>query len=249
MLYFLHGNDTENIQKKTNSLVSSLLKKKPNASFFKINTDNFKESDFEELLFGQALFEQKYIVQVNFVFEDLEIQKYLLGKLKEISSSDNVFIFQEKKITKAILNKIEKHANKLQEFSKTENKGRLFATEKGDFNLSDFNIFDVTTALGKRDKRNLWVLYQKTKYRNIPTEEVSGLLFWQIKAMLQTSKAKNYQETDLKPFVFGKAKIYLKNYSEKELRKMGSDLISIYHQARRSGTPFELALERFILNI
>lgn len=250
MLYFLYGNNREEIQKKTKTLVNSLLEKKPNASFFKIDTENFKEADFEELLFSQALFEQKYIVQVDFVLEDKLIQNYIFKKIKEIASSKNIFIFQEGVLNKETLNKIKKEANKIQEFNeKKEKKERLFATEKGGFNLGDFNIFDIATAFGKRDRQALWILYQKTKYKNIPTEEVSGIIFWQIKVLLEVCRVENTQQTDLKPFVFNKAKNYLKNYSEKELRKIASNLISIYHKARRSEMPFDIALEKLILKL
>ncbi len=67
--------------------------------------------------------------------------------------------------------------------------------------------------------------------------------------MFQVLNSKNAGEAGLKPFVFNKAKNYLENYSKKELEKISSDLVSIYHNARRSQMEFGLALERFILRI
>ena len=92
-------------------------------------------------------------------------------------------------------------------------------------------------------------LYQKTKIKNIPPEEVSGIIFWQLKVMFQALNSKSASEAELKPFVFNKTKGYLKNYSEAELKQMSSNLISIYHEARRGGLEFNLALEKFILEI
>ena len=249
MLYFLYGEDIDKSKKKLDSLLNLLFIKKPNASFFKLDLDNFNESKLEELLFGQGLFEQKYIIQMDFLFEDKFVQDFILNKLKEISESENVFLFREKRASKPILKKIEKYASKIQEFSLKESGGRSFATRNGDFKIDDFNIFDLATCFGNRNKKDLWVLYQKTKNKNIPTEEVSGILFWQLRVMFQVLNSNNAVEAGLKPFVFNKAKIYLKKYSEKELKKMSSDLVSIYHKSRRGLCEFDLALEKFILEI
>ncbi|MCK5285651.1 MAG: hypothetical protein KAJ58_00275 [Candidatus Pacebacteria bacterium] len=249
MLYFLYGNNTQKAKKKLDSLLDLLFIKKPNASFFKLDLDNFNESKLEELLFGQGLFEQKYIIQMDFLFEDKDTQDFILNKLKEISESENIFLFKEKKINKPILKKIEKYATKVQEFSLKENGGRTFATRNGDFQINDFNIFDLATCFGNRNKKDLWVLYQKTKNKNISTEEVSGILFWQLRVMFQALNSKNAVEANLKPFVFNKAESYLKKYSEEELKKISSDLVTIYHDARRGLCEFDLALEKFILEI
>ena len=48
---------------------------------------------------------------------------------------------------------------------------------------------------------------------------MSGIIFWQLKVMFQVLGSQNASQAGLKPFVFNKAKGYLKNYSEKELKK------------------------------
>ena len=248
MIYFLHGDDTQKSKEKLKSLLATLFSKKPNASFFKLDIDNFDEVKLDEFIQSQGLFEKKYIIQMDGLFEDKSIAKFIVDKLEDLQKSENIFIFLEKKITKPVLKKIEKYATKIQEFSVKE-KGRSFATKNGNFNLGGFNIFDLATCFGNRNKKDLWVLYQKTKIKNIPPEEVSGIIFWQLKMMFQVLNSKNALEADLKPFVFSKAKGYLKNYSEEELKKMSSALVSIYHNARRGGLEFDLALEKFILEL
>jgi len=219
MLYFLHGNNTQKSRKKLHSLLDLLLKKKPNASFFKLDTDNFNEGKIEELLFSQGLFEQKYIVQLDSLFEDKEFSKFLIKKLKDLQESENIFICIENKISKSVLKKIEKYATKVQEFSLLKGKGRTFATKNGGFNINDFNIFDLATCFGNRNKKDLWVLYQKTKIKNIPPEEVSGILFWQLKMMFQVLNSKNAQEANLKPFVFNKSKVFFKKLFRRRIKK------------------------------
>ncbi|MEA2112943.1 MAG: hypothetical protein U9P50_03155 [Patescibacteria group bacterium] len=249
MIYSLHGGDNNLSREKLRSLLKSLFLKKPDAGFFKLDSDNFSEIKLEEFIKSQGLFEKKYIIQMDGLFEDKKISKSIVDRLEEIKESENIFIFIDKKIPKLVLKKIEKHAVKIQEFSLKKSNSRSFTTNKGDFEISDFNILELATYFGNRNKKDLWVLYQKTKLRDIPTEEVSGILFWQLKVMFQTLNSKNFTEAGLKPFVFNKAKGYLRNYSKEELKKMSSDLVSIYHEARRRGLEFDLALEKFILEL
>lgn len=249
MIYLLYGDDTKKSGEKLKSLLSFLFSKKPNVSFFKLDIDNFSETKLEEFIFSQGLFEQKYIVQLDGLLENKDFSELLIGKLEELQKSENIFIVLERKINNSLLKKIERYTTQKQEFSLKKNKERLFATEKGTFRLRDFKIFDLAIYFGNRDKKDLWVLYQKTKIKNIPAEEVCGILFWQLKVMFLVLKSQTVQQTGLKPFVFNEAKRYLKHYSEPELKKMSADLVFLYHNARRSGLTLDLALEKFILGL
>ena len=249
MFYCLYGDNTKKSREKLQSLLKSLFLKKPNAAFFKLETDNFTENKLDELIMSQGLFENKYIVQMDGLFEDKIISKILINKLIDLKESKNVFIFIENKIPKSILKKIEESSSQVQEFTFNQSKERTFATEQGGFKIEDFNIFDLATCFGNRNKKDLWVLYQKTRTRDIPSEEVSGIIFWQLKMMFLALNSRNSSEAGLKPFVFNKAKGYLKNYSEIELKKMSADLVYIYHNARRSGLSLDLALEKFVLEL
>ena len=40
MFYFLHGEDKDKARKKAHELIDGLTKKRPNASFFKIDSEN-----------------------------------------------------------------------------------------------------------------------------------------------------------------------------------------------------------------
>ena len=58
MLYILCGTDTARAREKLHSLLDSLFKKKPDASFFHIDDEQFEERQLEELISGQGLFER-----------------------------------------------------------------------------------------------------------------------------------------------------------------------------------------------
>lgn len=258
MFYLLYGSDFKKSREKLRGMVDSLLKKKPDASFFKLDISNFSEGQLEELISGQGLFEQKYIVQIDGLLEDKKSRDFVLDKIDEIAQSENIFIFIEENLDKVTLKKIEKIAQKVQEFDKKESGGRKFGVmgdlntlhgQGWNLNLKEFNIFDIADALGRKDKKELWVLLQKAIQRNIPTEEIHRILLWQIKTILIAQKSKDESESGLKTFVYNKSLRFSKNFREGELEKILSRLISIYHDARRGLCEFEVEMERFVLEI
>ena len=259
MLYLLHGTDFKKSREKLHSMINSLLKKKPDASFFKLDVSNFSESQLDEFILSQGLFEQKYIVQMDGLLENVKTRDSVMDKIKEISESDNIFVFIEENLTKPVLKKVEKVAQKVQEFnSVAKASGRKFGVvggpnalhgQGGELNLGEFNIFDLADAFGRRDKKSLWVLYQKAKMRNIPDEEIHGIINWQLRSVLVAKKSKDINESGLKPFVYNKSLRFAGNFQEGELETLSSKMVSIYHDARRGLVEFGMEMERFVLEI
>ena len=75
------------------------------------------------------------------------------------------------------------------------------------------------------------------------------MLFWIVKTMMLASSTASPEEAGLKPFVYNKAKRFLKNYKQKELNKILLDITSVIYKARKVGEPTTHALERFVLSI
>lgn len=243
MFYFLHGEDKEGARKKAHELIDSLTKKRPNAAFFKVDGENFSLGKLEEMIGGQGLFENKQIVFFDNVLEDKETKGAILEKIKEIAESPNAFVFLEGKTDKATVVKMEKSAEKVQEFGVAKNSG------VGKESKEKFNTFSLADVFGRRDKKNLWMLYQEALSQGVAPEEINGVLFWQLKSMIVASKSKSVDESGLKPYVFQKSKSFARNYSEEEMKKLSSALVSVYHDSRRGIHDFDIALERFVLNI
>ncbi len=239
MIYLLYGSDVEKSRNKLHDLVQTLLKKKPDASHLKITDENFDEAQLDEHISSSGLFASKSIIEVDNVFRNKDAKEVILKRIKDIAESDNIFVFLEGELNKTETAKFDKNAEKIQAFELKEE-----VEEK-----KDFNIFSLTDALGRRDRKQLWVLYTKAKQKGIADEEIHGILFWQIKAMLLALQTKTAQEAGLNPFVFSKSLGFSKNYSEPELKKISSDLISIYHNARRGIHDFDVALEKFVLTL
>lgn len=243
MFYFLHGEGGDKARKKAHEMIESLIKKRPNASFFKIDSGNFNFDRLEEMIGGQGLFENKQIVFFDNVLEDKEMKGAILEKIKEIGESPNAFIFLERKVDKATIEKIEKRAEKVQEFKFAGNEGKIKESKE------KFNTFSLADVFGRRDKKNLWVLYQEALSQGVAPEEINGVLFWQLKSMIVANKSKSANESGLKPHVFQKSKSFARNYTEEEMKKMSSALVSVYHDSRRGIHDFEISLEMFILSL
>ena len=247
MIYFYHGTDAESARKKAKITIDSLLLKKPDATLIKINDEDLSQDKIIELVGGQALFSSKYIVFLYKTFDNKGNKELILKNIKEIAGSDNIFIFAEGKMDKISLVKIEKNAEKTQEFLKKEKQLTKKETlaQKGE----KIDFFEFADALGKRDKRELWVLYQDALAEQVPAEEVHGIFFWQIKSMLLAKKCKTAEEAGMKSYPFQKAREYSRNYKDGELENFSSKLVSMYHEAHRGNTDFFIALEKFILEL
>lgn len=238
MIYFLYGKDTERARLKFDGLIGGLLKKKQNATLFRLNDLSWDEDYLNELVGGQGLFEKRYIVALNNTFLNKEAKEYILDCLEEMADSENIFIFLEEDIDKNTLEKIEKFAEKVQEFMLKTKEEKTF-----------FNIFAITDALGERDRKKTWVLYQKALADGLVAEEVFWRIVWQVRAMLASSGSSNANEAGQKPFVYSKSSRAAKNYSKEELTELSSDLTKLYHDSRRGITEFDIGLERLVLSI
>lgn len=111
----------------------------------------------------------------------------------------------------------------------------------------EFNTFALTDALVARDKKNLWVLYQKARKQGVSEQEIVPILVWQLKTMVLVAKT-SVSESGLKPFVYNKTKKSLEKYSLSEIENLYTQFVSMYHGARR-GSVLHTDLERAILSL
>ncbi len=237
MIYFLYGNDKFSSRKKMHSILDALCKKRPDAEIFKINTENFDYSKFEELIFSQGLFDSKYIVVTDNLFEDKNIKDFFIEKLPFIKDSANVFVSLESKVDVKSLKDIEKYSEKVQEFS-TKEDGKKF-----------FNVFGITDGILEKDKKRLWIDYLKTIQEGIPSEELHGIIFWQVKNMAIVSKVDSQKDCDLTPYQYKNALSGSRNYKDQDIERMMSDLVSMTHKVRSGEGDLDIMLEKWILGL
>lgn len=237
MLYYLKGKDSKKILDKAHAVARALLSKKPNSSVFNLSEENWSESLFSELLESQGLFEKRYIVFADRLFSNFG--EFLEDRIKEIKDSENVFLIIESLLSKKIDEKLTKYADKIDEVK----------SGKKDFKAEIFNIFSLTEALASRDKKKLWVLYNKARIGGIEAEEILPTLFWQIKTLLSVKLSKNPESLGLKPFVLGKARRACQKWQDEELQNLLSKFVSIYHETRLGLIDFDTELEKTILEM
>lgn len=186
MIYFYHGTDIEKGRKKAHDLIDSLLKKKPDASFFKVDSENFSVSQVQEYIESAGLFSSKYIVFLDRLCEKKEIKEEFVDLLKSISESENIFIILEGKIDKATLTKIEKKAEKTAVFDLEEKPEKPV-----------YNAFALADAFGKRNKKETWILYRKAIDAGEAPEALQGMLFWKVKTLILSGFSREWKKEEL----------------------------------------------------
>ena len=247
MLFLFYGTDKIKARQTAHKAVEAAQKKHAEAESFKLSVENFSLNKLDELIASQGLFYSGSIVFADSLFADTDISEILIKKIKEISESPNFFVFLEEKLNKKELEKFEKYAQKIENFEKPERK--LNKKEALALKGEKIDFFEFANALGERNKKLLWTLYQDALFDGVPSEEVHGIFFWQVKAMLSASRSMDAMEASLNPFVFSKSKNYAKNYGEEKLKEMSAKLFEMYHEAHRGNIDFAVMLEKFILEL
>ncbi|MBI2047651.1 MAG: hypothetical protein HYT27_00785 [Parcubacteria group bacterium] len=237
MIYLFYGNNTEENRRKCDMFLQKLFVKKPNASFFEYDSENFNTRDIEELAQGQGLFEREYIIVLSGALAVAETKDYILERLKILAESPHVFIFIEEKVEAAFVKQFITHAKK------------IWKSEKNKAQRADFNPFALGDALAARDRKKAWVLFCKSvDVEGLKPEQILGTLFSQVKNLLLVKRGEG-ENPGLHPFVFQKIKRCVKNYSIEELENLSASLVELYHNARRGACDMRVALELLILRI
>ena len=240
MIYFFYGENQPKKKKALSELLESQGFKNSNPSFW-VGSDNWSESSIEEHALSSGLFSTKNSIVLENIFENKDAKDFIFEKIKLLRDSDNIFIFLETKPPKEILSLFKKEAVSAVSFEPEEmsTSGR------------EFNIFALTDAFGKRDKKEAWIIFQKAVMAEVAAEEIQGVLFWQIKSMILSKDKKaddaGAKETGLNPFVFKKSVAYSKNFTSEELKNLSSEIVALYHDAHRGLLDLNIGLEKFIL--
>lgn len=188
-----------------------------------LNSENFYLQTQKDL-FGESS---------AYFFESGLLEDFSLLHFEEFSNSDNNFFFFEEKILK-------KHEKKLGDFSFEK---KEFPKEK-EFKKFE-NIFELADFLGARDKKNLWLSFEKFSQTK-SAEELAGVMMWGLKNIILAKTSSI--NPGMKDFVYSKNKKYAENFSLGELQKISS-LIAEKMSKRDSYTSLYDELEKICLAI
>jgi DNA polymerase III delta subunit len=233
MICLLSGNFEK--RKKT---FESLLKR-----FFEYDINQGAEKDFSfnfllENIDSNNIFGKKSVFVFNSVLENKENLDFVCKNAKNLEKSENIFIFIESSIKKTDIRPIEKASE------------NIFIFEEPKKEDKKFNIFELTDAFSKRDKKNTWVIYQNALRNGVLEADIVNILIWSIKALILVKNKKGtdseIKNSGLNPFVFKKSLSNSKLWEEKDLKKALQNLVCLYHDSRRS-EDLSNSLELFLI--
>ncbi len=236
MLYIIYGTDREKGRTRFRVLRDSLIKKVGDERV--VMEGEVTKGFFETSASSRGLFGGATLFVFDCVFDKKNEQEVLLAEAKALAESANSFLVFEPSLEKGIAEEISTVATKAEEY----------VAPKADYR-PDFNIFSLGDALGKRNKKELWVLYQGAVEAGLSFEEISGTLFWSVKNIALMKNTRAGDDAGLNPFVAKKARGFAANYTMEEIAGLSGSLSSIYHEAHRGGEPMEIALEKFVLSL
>ena len=236
MLHIIYGNDRESVRTQYH-VTHGVLRAKCNDERA-VGEGEISDSFLSEAASSVGLFGEKTLFIFDNVLERPEDQELFSTHAEELATSPNYFLVCESTLEKDLTKNIEKAGATTQEY----------VAQKGNARPA-FNIFSLGDALGRRNKKELWVLYQNALEAGCEPEEISGTLFWSVKNMALMKDAPVGALCGLNPFVAKKTREFAKNYSKEELSQLSRTLLSAYHEAHNGGEPMDIALERFTLSI
>jgi DNA polymerase III delta subunit len=169
MLYFFTGTDTEKAREKLSAAVASVAKKK---QIIRV-TDAHSVADLDAALGGAGMFGLpgqgvERVVVLDGVLSNDELHERLLGRLKDISKSDDIYFMLETGIDAETRKSVEKYA---------ETTERYDAPKKE----RDNSIFALANSLQRGKRKELWVGYQRELQKGTAPEAIHGTLFWAAK--------------------------------------------------------------------
>lgn len=211
MLHLYTGTDRMKARAAMNAAVALLGKK---ITVIHI-TDAHTLDDLDVALRGGGMFAGARAVVLDGLFEREDMRERMMGELAHIASSVDHFFMYAEKIDAATRRQIEKYTAKSEQFDLPKK------AEKAS------SIFALGNALRTRNKKNLWVCYQRELAADTAPEAIHGVLFWAAKQMLLSARTDTEQRRG---------------------RKLIAILAVLPHEARRQGVELEYALERLVLS-
>lgn len=226
MLYVLIGDDFQKIKKRIAEIAKG-------CDIIRFGEGAEALSGAPATLDARGIFASKIALYLDKPFETVEGKDFFLSHAKAFANSEMPVIATTLSLDAESKKKIPKNAS-VETFEIKSTPVEVGST------------FALADAYLKGDRKQMWVLYRKFIEAGVSAEEIHGILSWQIRALVLTSKTSSAIEAGLKPFVYAKAKTALSRISINP-EAVSRELVSIYHQARHGQGSLENLLEMFLL--
>lgn len=235
MIYIIYGTDQEKAGDRFRQYLNKFKAKNPEAIVHRLDSENFDLDLFRNYAHGQDLFGKNYLIACTGLLSDENYFSQLEDGLEDVKNSPNICLFYEYELKKPIVKKLAKQAEKIEEFKLADIKAK-----------ADYNIFDLTDALGSRDRKKLWVELQKASIKGVSEEDIFWKLDDHIKKMIIV-KTSNPKDLNYHPFYLKKLTAQAGKYSTQELKDLSQNLAELYSQVRLGRKELDLGLEAFCL--
>lgn len=237
MLYLFYGEDQDKARAKWRAVINAFQTKHPAGAIFRSSAEDFNSGQFEELLTAGDLFGEKRLIAGDKLLENPAALEFIENRIADLIASPNTFLLLEINLPAALVKQISQTGGKVEEFELL-----LRST------AAPFNLFSLSDALLARDRKRLWLQYQKALLAGVAEEEIFWKLVWPVKTMLVVAKQTEELKT-VKPFTAQKSKRGLEKFTVAELEKLSGDLAALWHDTRRGLVDFAIGLERLVLAI
>lgn len=233
MFKVFFGNDTIKVRREALDSVDVL--RSGGASVVTIEEGNYQSGVIANAAATASLFGEPLVYLVDTPSTNTEMYQEVIDSLELMQDGTHTFIVIESTLLAAEKKRFEKYASEMKEF-------KSVAKER-------FNNFALADALAKKDKRLLWLLFNEARLEGIAMEELSGVLWWQLKTLRLAAMTSNAAEAGMKDFPYQKAKRSLSGFVPGELERLSHSFLAIMHDSRRGMFEFDQAFEKWVLSL
>jgi DNA polymerase III delta subunit len=233
MVKLFYGNDVVGVRHATTKWLESF--EKTDLTIVRYTADGYVPGLIKNLLSSVSLFGGASVVVFDSPREDVLFNTELQECLAELVAATELFAVIEQSLLAAELKPYKTAGVDCEEFKKTSE--------------DRFNPFSLNEALLLRDKKILWVLLQEAKQKQIPTEELIGIVWWQLKVLRLAACTNTAAEADQKDYPYKKAKQALSRFKSGELESLSASLLQVYHDGHGGVRDIDVALEEWVLRV
>jgi hypothetical protein len=109
----------------------------------------------------------------------------------------------------------------------------------------DTTVFAVTDALLTKDKKNLWINYQKALVTT-PLHEIMAVIHWQIRILALVTRGVPAETASIAPFPYKKTVRYAHTYSHSSVLTLLAESTCLIYELRTASDP-EALVELWLL--
>jgi len=233
MLFVFCGNDTVGIRREAFEHVASYAEQGFVVEY--LDEDSYHEGALSDAAGATSLFGGERLYVIDTPSNVTEFYDEVVEYLPALSESTNTFVLLEGALLAPEKKKFAKYADNLKEIKSA-------ASER-------FNTFALADALAKKDKKSLWLLIIEARRAGVSSEEIIGILWWQLKSMRLARVTSSASEAGMKEFPYNKAKRALSNFKDGEVEALSHLLLGLYHDGHLGMTDIDLALESWALRM